>query len=66
MQRIRLTELTFLTLLPVSVFAQDTRYPPKNQLIPGPECLTLQPAWQGGSEPCSSVTHEAWLNDVRH
>ncbi|HEX4232041.1 MAG TPA: formylglycine-generating enzyme family protein [Bryobacteraceae bacterium] len=56
--------LLLLAVLPA--FSQDTRYPPKNQLIPAPDCLTLKAAWQGGYTPCDSATHEAWLKDVRH
>jgi len=46
--------------------AQDSKYPPKNQLIPAPECLTPRPAWQGGSTPCNAITHEDWLKDITH
>jgi formylglycine-generating enzyme required for sulfatase activity len=54
----------FLAVLPV--FSQDTHYPPKNQLIPAPECLMLKGAWLGGYTPCDAATHDAWLKDVRH
>jgi iron(II)-dependent oxidoreductase len=47
-------------------FPQDTRYSPKNQLIPAPECLTLEAAWQGGYTPCDSASHETWLKDIHH
>jgi formylglycine-generating enzyme required for sulfatase activity len=55
-----------LLLIAFPAFSQDTHYPPKNQLIPAPECLSLKGAWQGGYTPCDSATHEAWLKDVRH
>lgn len=29
--------------------AQDTKYPPKGQLIPAPDCFSLKGAWEGGS-----------------
>src|SRR5689334_4349043 len=45
---------------------QDTNYPPKGQLIPAPDCLSLKAAWQGGSSPCTAATHQAWLKDVTH
>jgi gamma-glutamyl hercynylcysteine S-oxide synthase len=45
---------------------QDTNYPPKGQLIPAPDCLSLKAAWQGGSSPCTAATHQAWLKDVAH
>jgi gamma-glutamyl hercynylcysteine S-oxide synthase len=46
--------------------AQDTNYPPKGQVIPGPDCLSLKAAWQGGSNPCTAAAHDGWLKDVRH
>ena len=55
-----------LLVIGLAAFCQDTRYPPKNQLIPAPECETLQGAWEGGYTPCDSATHQTWLNDVRH
>ena len=49
-----------------AIEAQDTKYRAKNQLIPGPGCLTMKGAWQGGSVPCSAASHEEWLLDLRH
>jgi len=46
--------------------AQDTRHAPKGQQIPGPECLNVKGAWEGGSQPCRPDEHEAWLADVSH
>ena len=46
--------------------AQDTHYPPKGQLIPGPECLKWKPPWEGGYQACTPQAHDAWLSDVRH
>jgi gamma-glutamyl hercynylcysteine S-oxide synthase len=57
--------LLYLALV-VPAFSQDTRYPPKNQLIPAPECFTLKAPWEGRSVPCDSAAHEAWLKDIRH
>ncbi len=50
---IRLTLGVLLSLLaaPPLAFSQDTHYPPKNQLIPGPD---------------TSAAHAAWLKDVTH
>jgi gamma-glutamyl hercynylcysteine S-oxide synthase len=45
---------------------QDTKYPPKNQLIPAPECLAVKGAWEGGSTPCTASAHDQWLRDVTH
>ena len=53
-------------LISALAVAQDTAYAPKNQLIPAPACLTLKGAWQGGYEPCTSATHDAWLRDITH
>src|SRR5690242_8620261 len=55
-----------LLLICLPLLPQDTRYAPKNQLIPAPDCLTLKAAWQGGSTPCDAATHEMWLKDIRH
>jgi iron(II)-dependent oxidoreductase len=46
--------------------AQDTQYKPVNQQIPPPTCLTLKGAWEGGYTPCTDVTHQQWLTDVKH
>src|SRR6202044_2627546 len=44
--------------------AQDTRYAPRAQQIPGPGCLVAHPPWEGGSTQCSDNTHKEWLADV--
>ncbi len=57
----------FLVLLGCpSLFGQDSSYPPKGQLIPPANCLTIVPADKGGFAACTSQEHEAWLTDVRH
>ena len=49
------------------VQGQDTRYAPKNQLIPAPDCLTLKAAWSGAAVgACTPETHADWLNDITH
>jgi iron(II)-dependent oxidoreductase len=59
--------LCFLIIaLTIRALPQDTRYPPKGQLIPAPACLALKPAWEGGSAPCTEETHQSWLKDVEH
>ncbi len=59
-----------LTVVLLAVFvlahAQDTKYAPKGQQIPGPECLTIKGAWEGGSLPCTANEHEKWLADITH
>ena len=63
--RLRLAPLSKLLLcLPVACCAQDSKYPPKNQLIPGPACLASRGV--GGSPPCSDSAHAEWLNDITH
>src|ERR1700730_1292356 len=49
-----------------AVAAQDTKFQPEGQQIPGPGCLNMRGAWEGGTKPCSSEEHESWLADVRH
>jgi gamma-glutamyl hercynylcysteine S-oxide synthase len=48
------------------VVAQDTKFQPEGQQIPGPGCLNMRGAWEGGTKPCSAEEHENWLADVRH
>ena len=63
----RLEIACLLTLvLTQTVFGQDTRYRPNNQLIPAPECLSLRGAWQGEHAACDASTHDAWLKDISH
>ncbi len=45
---------------------QDSSYPPKNQLIPPPNCLTVVPANAGGFGLCTPADYVAWLKDVAH
>ncbi|MGO9231116.1 MAG: formylglycine-generating enzyme family protein [Bryobacteraceae bacterium] len=47
--------------------AQDAAYKPRNQLIPGPDCLVLKGAWTGSaSSSCTEATHGLWLKDIQH
>ena len=46
-----------MMLLPGAALAQDTKYPPKNQLIPGPPCLASPTG-------CSEAAHQEWLSDI--
>jgi iron(II)-dependent oxidoreductase len=57
--------LALLTCV-TAVAAQDTKFQPEGQQIPGPGCLNMRGAWEGGTKPCSSEEHESWLADVRH
>jgi gamma-glutamyl hercynylcysteine S-oxide synthase len=47
-------------------FAQDTKFAPEEQQIPGPACLEVRGLWEHGSKLCSATEHENWLADVRH
>ena len=66
--------MLFVLLCAVAVFAQDTAYVPGAetgwdpdwQQIPGPKCLEIRAAWEGGTEDCSALQHERWLADVTH
>jgi iron(II)-dependent oxidoreductase len=53
-----------LLIFLVAVKAQDTAYPPKNHLIPGPSCLAMKGL--DGFTACSESTHQDWLNDITH
>jgi formylglycine-generating enzyme required for sulfatase activity len=66
MANANLASLALLAVCTGVLTAQDTKYPPKGQLIPAPDCLTLTAAWEGGSTPCTATTHDAWLKDVTH
>jgi iron(II)-dependent oxidoreductase len=46
--------------------AQDSKYGPHGQQIPGPDCLTLRAIWEGGSHSCTQEDHTTWLADVNH
>jgi gamma-glutamyl hercynylcysteine S-oxide synthase len=65
MTRLRTIALPFF-LACVSLLAQDTRFRPKNQLIPGPGCLKGTGEGEKPYQPCTAADHEAWLADVRH
>ena len=53
-----------LVIAAATCLAQDTRFPPQDQQIPVPECLTMKGAWEGGSKSCSQTEHVAWLADI--
>jgi len=56
----------FASFISLPVLPQDTRFAPKGQQIPGPPCLTLREAWEGGYFPCTASIHQQWLNDITH
>jgi gamma-glutamyl hercynylcysteine S-oxide synthase len=46
---------------------QDTRYGPRNQQIPTPECMNLHNAWESAAvSQCPPGIRESWLRDIRH
>ncbi|HKD05446.1 MAG TPA: SUMF1/EgtB/PvdO family nonheme iron enzyme [Bryobacteraceae bacterium] len=47
------------------LLAQDTKFRARNQLIPGPDCLTMRGAGQAMSSACTDAAHREWLEDVR-
>jgi len=63
-----------LCVLSSPVAAQDTQYVPAGglpwdtswQQIPGPKCLEMHGAWEGGSPSCAPDEHQRWLADVTH
>ena len=57
-----ITGLIEIQLLP----AQDSHYRPDRQQIPGPGCLTMKGAWEGGSKACTAEDHASWLADIQH
>jgi gamma-glutamyl hercynylcysteine S-oxide synthase len=58
--------LVLLLAVAFQAKSQDAIYRPKNQLIPGPTCLTMRGAWEGGSTSCTEASHQLWLKDVQH
>ena len=46
--------------------AQDTRYAPRGQQIPPPDCMNLHNAWEGPQTICPPFAHERWLEDLQH
>src|SRR5579862_1860259 len=54
-------------LVAVSVHAQDTRYAPVWEQIPGPPCAGI-PQWNSPGPPgtCSDFELNEWLRDITH
>jgi iron(II)-dependent oxidoreductase len=66
-QRINASRITvFLLFVSSLAAAQDSRYRPDRQQIPGPACLTMKGAWEGGSKACTAEDHASWLTDIQH
>jgi iron(II)-dependent oxidoreductase len=48
----------------VSLTAQDTRFPPDGELIPGPNCAGR--TWPAPPRACTPEQYDQWLADVTH
>lgn len=54
-----------LQLLAVSVWAQDTNYPPDEEQFPAPTCADAN-TLDDGVAPCTLQDHARWLTDITH
>ncbi len=64
---LQLVLTAFFALFGLSLFAQDTQYPPRGQQIPVPDCLNLHNVWEGVlTAGCPPQMHERWLKDLDH
>src|ERR1700749_4170548 len=58
-----------LASIMTSAWGQDSHYVPSpftEQLLNSPQCLTMRPAWEGESIPCTPRTHQDWLVDLTY
>lgn len=58
--------LAVMGVAPQNVGAQDSRFSPEEQQIPGPDCLSLQRVGDNDFKLCTLEDHANWLADVRH
>jgi len=58
--------LSFIVFASVCLYAQVPHNGPVAQQIPGPSCLTIRGAWEGGSIPCTASSYRDWLTDITH
>jgi iron(II)-dependent oxidoreductase len=66
MMRSNLAYFALIITVVTITSAQDSKFPPAEQQIPVPECLTMRGLWEGGSKACTQNEHEAWLADITH
>ena len=68
MTRIRiLCAAFFLLAFATSLFAQDTKFPPQGEQIPGPDqAATGQCCYRGDATKESAEAFQAWIDDVKH
>ena len=64
--RLNLACSLLVSTLSAIASAQDSKFPPAEQQIPVPECLTMRGLWEGGSKACTQNEHDAWLADITH
>jgi iron(II)-dependent oxidoreductase len=62
-KRLRLLSVLFFLIATV-LAAQDTRYPPDGELIPGPNCAVR--AWPAPPRACTPEQYDLWLADITH
>jgi len=55
-----------LPCLSYSVHAQDVKFPPEAEQIPGPSCSRLPNLWIEPPGPCQPGDNQAWLADIAH
>jgi iron(II)-dependent oxidoreductase len=48
------------------LLAQDTRYAPKGQQIPPPDCASISGLWLSSSKICGAGDYSDWLKDITH
>jgi gamma-glutamyl hercynylcysteine S-oxide synthase len=66
---VRVAVVIFLVPLLATLIsqAQDSHFPPGDQQIPVPDCLSAaKDLWLGGARQCSTAEHETWLADINH
>ncbi|HKF50015.1 MAG TPA: SUMF1/EgtB/PvdO family nonheme iron enzyme [Terracidiphilus sp.] len=56
----------FFAVLSLSMAAQDTAFPARNQQIPVPPCMELHHAWDSAPSGCPPFMHERWIEDLEH
>jgi len=70
MNRIRFLWTAILLLVFAgSVFAQDTKFPPQDEQIPGPdksETYAGQCCYRSGEVKDPALAFKTWIDDVRH
>jgi formylglycine-generating enzyme required for sulfatase activity len=55
-----------LCVVPATLIAQDVKYPPQGEQIPGPGCGGLPDLWLEPPRPCQPSDLRDWLADITH